>query len=116
MAEAVRDDRYEAYREAIRERVCTVCLDSADDGRCRLSGVWACVIDTHLPQIVEAVEDVRSGRARTFEAAVKHRVCGVCPERGPGRSCEPRDQGRCALVAYLPLIVRAVEDVDRMHR
>lgn len=116
MAEAVCDDPYEAYRGAIRERVCTVCLDSADDGACRLSGVWACVIDTHLPQLVEAVEDVRSGRERSFETAVDRRVCRHCPERDPGQACTPREEGRCALVAYLPLVVRAMEDVDRRPR
>jgi hypothetical protein len=110
------NDRHQAYREAIRQRVCTVCLDSADDGSCRLSGVWACVIEAHLPQLVEAVEDVRSGRERAFAAAVERRVCRACPERGPGRTCSPREDGRCALVAYLPLIVRAIEDVDRTHR
>jgi hypothetical protein len=116
MADAVSDERYQACREAIRRRVCAVCLDSADDGSCRLSGVWTCVIDSHLRQLLEAVEDVRSGRERTVEAAVERRVCRVCRERGAGPSCQPRENGRCALVAYLPLIVRALTDVDRMSR
>jgi hypothetical protein len=116
MADAVYSDRYHAYREAIRQRVCTVCLDSADDGSCRWSGVRACVVDTHLPQIVEAVEDVRSGRERAIGPAVERRVCRECPERGPDGACAPRENGRCAVVAYLPLIVRAIDDVDRMHR
>jgi hypothetical protein len=116
MGDTVRDDPYQPYREAIRRRVCAVCLDSADDGSCRLSGVWACVIESHLLQLLEAVEDVRRSRERTFESALEHRVCRVCPERGPGGVCPPREEGRCALVAYLPLIVRAIEDVDRAHR
>ncbi len=105
-------DRYQPYREALRRRVCAVCLDSADDGACRLSGLRACAIEEHLPQVLEAVRDVRERRDDTYASAVDARVCRHCPDRDTHGSCSLRKGGRCALIVYLPLVVEAIEQVD----
>jgi len=106
------DDRFQPYREAIRRRVCAVCLDSADDGSCRLSGLRTCAIDEHLPQVLEAIRDVRDRRDDTYAAAIEARVCRHCTDRDNHGVCTLRQGGRCALVVYLPLVVEAIEDVD----
>ena len=97
------EDRYRVYREAIRRRVCAVCLDGADDGRCGLTGPPACAIDEHLPRLVEAILDVRGQRHDAYAAAVEARVCSHCSHR----------DGRCTVSVYLPLVVEAVEEVER---
>ncbi len=114
MADSGRDG-YQPYREAIRRRVCAVCLDSADDGSCRLSGQRTCAIDEHLPRVLEAVRDVQERRGDSYASAVEARVCRHCAARDSRGGCALRQGGRCALDVYLPLVVEAIEEVDRSN-
>ncbi len=104
-------DRYTAYRDAIRRRVCAPCLDGHGDGSCGLSG-RACALDLHLPRIIEAILAVRSTRMDEFVAAIEAQICTTCEAHGPGPECPLRAEGDCALATYLPLVVDAVEEVN----
>ena len=104
-------DRYTAYRDAIRRRVCTPCLDGHGDGTCGLSG-RTCALDVHLPRIIEAILAVESRRMDAFVAAIEAQICTTCASHGPGPECLLRDQGDCALATYLPLVVDAVAEVN----
>jgi len=53
---ATDSDRLEAYVEAIREHVCSVCIEQRLDGNCELRGE-ACPLDAYLPAIVDAIEE-----------------------------------------------------------
>jgi hypothetical protein len=112
LSETAHADRYRPYREAIRRRVCSVCLDGAEDGSCRLAVDRTCAVDRHLPRLVEAIRDVRAGREVGYAPAVEKRVCRHCPDRDPEEGCSLRQDGSCALAAYLPLVVEAIEGVD----
>jgi hypothetical protein len=113
------DDRspemYRAYREAIRRRVCAVCLDGADDGTCALAGPPACAIEEHLGRLVDAILDVRSRHDDAYAAAVEARVCAYCTQRDAIGLCRLRRDGRCTVSVYLPLVVEAVDEVERRH-
>ena len=110
------EDKYRPYRDAIRRRVCAICLDGKDDGCCGLAGPPACAIDEHLPRLVDAILDVRDRRDDAYAAAVEARVCGhCCAPRRPGPLRLRRD-GRCTVSVYLPLIVEAVEEVEAAPR
>jgi hypothetical protein len=107
------DNAYRVYREALRLRVCAICLDGKDDGSCGLSSTAPrCAIDQHLPRIVEAVLGVRERRDYAYAAAIEARVCSQCSDRDGFGLCQLRRDGRCALAVYLPLIVEAIEDVE----
>jgi len=106
------EDRYRDYRDAIRKRVCAICLDGADDASCGLSGSLACAIDEHLPRVVEAVLDVGESRGSAYAATIEARVCSHCSHRDAFGLCHLRRDGRCALAVYLPLIVEAIEEVE----
>jgi hypothetical protein len=106
-----RDERYQAYWEAIRRRVCSVCLDNADDGSCGLGG-RACAIEAHLPRLVETILSVESGRMDEFVTAVESQICGQCTDQDPQGFCRLRQRGDCALSIYLPLVVEAIEEVE----
>ena len=107
------DDAYRDYREALRRRVCSICLDGKDDGSCGLAPSAArCALDQHLPRIVEAVLGVRERRDDAYAAAIEAHVCGHCPDRDGFGLCQLRRDGRCALAVYLPLIVEAIEEVE----
>jgi hypothetical protein len=103
------ENRYELFRDAIRRRVCSTCLDQRDDGTCGLSH-RTCAIEAHLPGIVEAIGAVHSDKMDDYIAAIEAQVCSQC-ENGPGTACVLRKQGECALDTYLYLVVEAVEEV-----
>jgi len=111
MSDASPEDGYQAYRDAIRRRVCAVCLDSADDGSCSLAAARSCAIETLLPRLVETVLEVGTSHHDAYAAAIEARVCGHCPDRDPLGQCHLRRDGRCALAVYVPLIVEAIEGV-----
>jgi hypothetical protein len=107
------EDEYRAYRDAIRRRVCAICLDGADDGRCGLPDPRACAIDEHLPRLVDAILDVGKQRGDAYAAAVEARVCSHCSHRDALGLCHLRRDGRCTVSVYLPLVVEAIEEVER---
>jgi len=106
------DDTHRDYREALRRRVCAICLDGKDDGSCGLVGDVRCALDRHLARLVGAVLDVRARRDDAYAAAIEARVCSQCSDRDELGRCALRRDGRCALIAYLPLIVEAIEEVE----
>ena len=106
------DDTCREYREALRRRVCAVCLDGKDDGSCGLILPGECAVERHLARLVEAVLDVRARRDDAYAAAVEARVCSHCTERDQLGLCRLRRDGRCALAVYLPLIVEAIEEAE----
>ena len=108
-----KDPRYDAYRDAIRARVCAVCMDRADDGSCHLAGGRLCALEVHLPRLLDAVLAVQSDRMDEYVEAVKNQVCGSCSGRDPDDYCPFRNSAECALWTYLPLVVDAVEDVRK---
>lgn len=103
------EERYQRYMDAIRRRVCSVCLDQRDDGACGLTG-RTCAIEAHLPQIVEAVIAIKSDRMEDYVAAIQAQVCSRCASAA-GPHCELRDRAECSLDAYLSLVIDAVEEL-----
>jgi len=103
--------RYRAYWEALQRQVCGVCLDQKDDGACGLTR-RTCALQAHLPRLVEVLTRVQSPRMDEYEAAVRAEICASCPEQDAQGTCVPRGQAACALYAYLPLVLEAVESVN----
>ncbi len=54
---ATESDRIEPYIEAIRENVCSVCMDQRLDGTCPKREDRVCALDMYLVPIVEAIEE-----------------------------------------------------------
>ena len=107
------EDEYKLYREALRRRVCAICLDGADNGACALSGPALCAIDEHLPRLVEAILGVRTRQDDAYSAAVEAKVCSHCSHRDGLGLCRLRRDGRCTVSVYLPLVVEAIDEVER---
>jgi hypothetical protein len=111
MPQIMQEGRYGAYAEAIRQRVCAVCLDSADDGSCGFTKDRVCAIERHLPLLVDTLVSVKSGRMDEYVAALESQICGNCREQDADARCRLRDHRECALAMYLPLVVDAIEEV-----
>jgi hypothetical protein len=100
----------QAYWDAIRSHVCSVCLDQGDDGGCGLRGRM-CAIEAHLPRLVQILSSIDSPRMDEYVTAVEKEICGTCEHQDAAGLCGLRKAGECALYTYLPLVVDAIEDV-----
>jgi hypothetical protein len=103
---------YERYREAVRRRVCSICLDGRDDGSCGLSGGRTCALEELLPRVVDTIREVRHTRDDAYAAAVEAKVCSRCRDQDSLGRCALRREGACALSVFLPLVVAAVAEAD----
>jgi hypothetical protein len=103
------DERYRVYWDAIRRKVCAVCLDGRDDGTCGLTG-RTCAIESHLPRVVDTLVGIESDRMDEYFAAVEAEVCNTCSNQDERGYCGLRHRGQCSLYSYLYLVVEAVEE------
>ena len=113
MSDTSGEGRYRVYGEAIRRRVCAICLDGTDNGACGLPGPPLCAIDEHLPRLVDAILDVRTRQDDAYAAAVEAKVCSHCSHRDGLGLCRLRRDGRCTVSVYLPLVIEAIDEVER---
>jgi len=102
-------DRFAAYADAIRREVCRSCLDGRGNGECGLTS-RSCPLDAQLPAVIRAVQGIHSANLEDYTRAVEEHVCSSCSNKVAGESCGLRDHADCALVAYLPLVIDAVEE------
>lgn len=106
---------YQDYLEAIRERVCPVCMDSVMHGprfvRCGLPMNRKCPVELYLPQVVEVVASVDSQLMTDYVATLREKVCAFC-ENSEGDFCALRLRADCALDRYFMLVAEAVQSVD----
>ncbi|MDZ7267701.1 MAG: hypothetical protein ONB48_16230 [candidate division KSB1 bacterium] len=102
------------YADAIRSRVCSVCLDAVMQRdlfvRCGLPADRRCPVDLYLPRVIEVVESVDSWLLEDYVHALRERVCAVCANAGGG-TCVLRLQADCALDRYLALVIEAIDEV-----
>lgn len=102
-------DRSLAQRESIvRNRICGVCPERAADGKCALERASGCALFQLFPQVAQAIDSVKSVDIHHYIEAIRKNVCSVCLEQDSDGSCQERQQVRCALDAYLLLVVEAV--------
>jgi hypothetical protein len=96
--------------QILRGRICHVCSDRRDDGSCGLEKPADCAIFRYLPEVARAIQTTESDDVTDYLRAIRSQVCSVCFQQAGDGSCEVREQVRCALDAYLILIVDAIEE------
>jgi hypothetical protein len=111
VSNAAKAEREQGYLQALRSRVCAVCLDARDDGSCGLAG-RTCAIEEHLPAIATAIAATRSRHLEDYVDAIRAEVCSRCRHQDASGICELRNAADCALESYLYLVVEAIEDVE----
>jgi hypothetical protein len=94
----------------VRNRICGVCTERKVDGSCSLEEPAGCALFQLFPQVAQAIQSVDSQDIRDYIDAIRAGVCSVCADRAADQSCETRQQVRCALDAYLLLVVDAIEE------
>jgi len=94
----------------VRNRVCGICSERTVEGECGLEKPSTCALFELFPQVAKAIQSVTSEDINDYIAAIRQNVCGVCHEQSPDGSCETRQEVRCALDAYLLLVIDAIEE------
>ena len=105
-------DRSFAELEAIvRDRICRVCSDRTEEGKCGLEEPSACALFRLFPQVAQAIQSVNSNDINDYIRRHPPECLFRLPRTG-GRmaACETRHQVQCALDAYLLLVVDAIEE------
>ena len=94
----------------VRNRICSVCTERTEAGQCGLERPNECALFQLFPQVARAIQSVASDDIQQYVDAIRRDVCSVCADRASDDSCEKRQQVRCALDAYLLLVVDAIEE------
>lgn len=114
-------DRTLVELEAIvRNRICKVCTERTVDGDCGLEEPAGCALFRLFPEVAKAIQSVDSDDIHQYIEAIRRNVCSVCASQASDGSCDTRQQVRCALDAYLLLVVDAIEEAtgktfDKKH-
>lgn len=95
----------------VSQTTCAICLDRTDAGECRVP--WRgddCPAKTFFTTVVDIVRRSPDAGMDTLFATVEAEVCSRCREMAVNGTCGRRDRGQCALHAYLPMTVDAIEE------
>jgi len=105
------DAKHDGLSDAIRRRVCAVCLDRSDDGSCGLDAQRVCALEDHFARIVEAVAAADGRGLEDCRQEIRERVCSECSLQDAEGRCGVRPRGECALDSFLPLVVDTVREM-----
>jgi hypothetical protein len=100
------------YENAIRAKVCAVCIDQSSDGTCALTNDTdlICALQSMLPIVVETIRGNPEADSEHLHQALRDNVCKLCREDERG-NCRLRDEINCALDRYFPLVIETVEEI-----
>lgn len=96
------------YLDEIRQQVCSRCVEAPIGGPpCAPLGK-RCGVELHLPELVKAVRQVRSGLIEPYLDCNRRQICSCCPFLHS-------DSCPCPMDTLAVLVVEALEDVDQRH-
>jgi len=101
----------EQYLKAIKEKVCTICVDSDDNGKCKMTDEEFCAVEMNIDKIVAAINSMESDRNEDYYEAIHDYVCISCRNETADRNCKLRTDVNCALDRYFPHIVEVIKSV-----
>lgn len=102
---AYENERYQPYLDALREQVCSRCIERPPGGPPCLPLGKRCGLELNLPQIVDAVHQVHSNNMEPYAEVFHDLVCTQCANR-------TTSQCPCPMDYLLLLAVQAIEEVD----
>lgn len=101
------------YYDAIRQTVCSICVDSNNDGGCKLSENEICAVEKHLNEIVDLVQKSDAKYQDEYYIELREKICTNCRGKAESGKCYLRDDANCALDRYFPLIVDTIRKIDQ---
>ncbi|MFC2133342.1 hypothetical protein ACFLTH_01890 [Bacteroidota bacterium] len=101
------------YIDAIKNHVCTICVDSTEEGNCTLNEKELCAVQLFLPQILEIVHSKETDDVEEYYKMLKDTVCKECKTRDENGHCYLREDANCSLDRYFSVIVETIQKVDK---
>jgi hypothetical protein len=103
----------EIYKQALNDKVCSLCQRFGYDEVCGKGENGICIIDQHLPKIVEAVLCTpKSNNITDYVVRLRELVCSGCPGQDDSGRCELRDLAYCTLDSFFILVVQTIEEAS----
>lgn len=99
------------YLKAIKQNVCTICVDSNERGGCTLNENETCAVELFLPKVIEIVHNSDSENFQELQNKLKETICGKCRTQQDG-NCYLREDANCSLDRYFSLILETIQNVD----
>jgi hypothetical protein len=94
----------------VRNRLCAVCNQRSIEGICGSEEPGRCSLFELFPLVAQAILATESEDIQPYVEAIHENVCAVCLDQRLDGSCLQREEARCALNAYLPQVVEAIEE------
>ncbi len=101
------------YRKAVEEKICPICNDRDEHGRCARPKDDPCALVSHLDTIVESILSVgEHPDVEPYVQALRTKNCPHCRQDEAG-NCALRDLAQCAPDAYVLPVIEVIEDVAK---
>lgn len=100
------------YLKAIKQNVCSICVDSNDKGRCTLNENEVCAVESYLPKIIDVIHNNENEELSKIYKILKETVCTECHAQNIDGYCYLREDANCSLDRYFYLIVETIQKVD----
>ncbi len=94
----------------VRNRICSLCSERTVEGACGAEEPEHCSLLTLFPLVAQAVMATESEDIQSYVDAIHEHVCSVCIDQRLDGTCPQREQKSCALDAYMPQVVEAIEE------
>lgn len=101
------------YLKAVKENICSICVDSNTEGGCTLTDKEKCAVEIFLPEIIDIIHNSSSDDIYDLHQALREKVCTECRTSEDKDNCYLRNDSNCALDRYYSLIVETVHKVDQ---
>ncbi|MBU1098286.1 MAG: hypothetical protein CVV23_02670 [Ignavibacteriae bacterium HGW-Ignavibacteriae-2] len=100
------------YLKAIKENICSICVDSSEEGECILTEKEICAVEIYLPKIVELIHGSQTDNIFDLHLELRDKICSDCKTSKNKEHCHLRDDSNCALDRYFSIIVDTIQKVD----
>lgn len=100
------------YLKAIKQNVCSICVDSNDKGGCTLNEKETCAVELYLPKILDVIHNSNSEDIKEIHNQLKDTICLECRAQEIDGNCYLREDANCSLDRYFALIVETINKVD----
>ena len=102
--------RVEELEAIVRTRLCSVCTKRTGEGSCGSEDPGRCSLFELFPLVAQAIMATESDDIQPYVDAIHENVCSVCVDQRLDGTCPQREQASCALDAYLPQVIEAIEE------
>ncbi len=99
----------EELEAVVRTRLCGICDKRTIEGICGVEEPQRCSLFGLFPLVAQAILATESEAIGPYLDAIHENVCSVCIDQRLDGTCPQREEATCALDAYLPQVVEAIE-------